>query len=58
MNLLQGADVKATAVQVAAISSARAAAATALAKWTAIKNTDLVALNAKLKAAGLPTVAP
>jgi hypothetical protein len=57
MNSLQGADVKATAVQLRAIASARTAAASAMAKWTALKTVDLAALNAKLKAAGLAPIA-
>jgi photosystem II stability/assembly factor-like uncharacterized protein len=58
MNSLQGADVKATAVQLRAVSTARTAASAALAKWTAFQTTDLAALNAKLKAAGLSPLAP
>ncbi len=53
MNVLQGADVQPTTVQLKAIASARAAAAQVMARWTAIKNVDLAAVNAKLKAAGL-----
>jgi hypothetical protein len=56
MNLLQGADVRPTAVQLAAITSARTTAAETMARWTAIKTVDLVALNATLKAAGLPAL--
>jgi hypothetical protein len=58
MNLLQGADVRPTTVQLDAIANARATASTAMTKWTAIKTVDLPALNAKLKAAGLPVVNP
>jgi hypothetical protein len=58
MNLLQGADVRPTTVQVNAIANARATASRVMARWTAITSVDLVALNAKLKAAGLPPVAP
>jgi hypothetical protein len=53
MNSLQGADVRPTAVQVAAIAAARTAAAKAMAQWTTIMTIDLLALNAKLKAAGI-----
>ena len=53
MNLLQAADVQPTAVQLKAIANARAAGTAAMARWTAIKNVDLPALNAKLKTAGL-----
>jgi hypothetical protein len=58
MNLLQGADVRPTMVQVNAIANARATASRVMARWTAIKTVDLAALNAKLKAAGLTPVAP
>ncbi len=58
MNSLQGADVRPTAVQSAAIARAREAASRVMARWTAVKATDLPALNAKLKAAGLPAIAP
>ena len=56
MNLLQGADVRPTTVQLTAMTNARTTAAETMAKWTAVKTTDLVALNATLKAAGLPTL--
>jgi len=58
MNVLQGADVRPTTVQLDAIANARATASKAMAKWTAIKTVDLPALNATLKAAGLPVVTP
>src|SRR6185436_2089501 len=58
MNLLQGADVRPTTVQVNALTAARAAAERTLAKWRAVKTVDLPALNAQLKAAGLPAVTP
>jgi photosystem II stability/assembly factor-like uncharacterized protein len=53
MNILQGADVRPTTVQLKAISAARATAAASTATWTAIKAVDLPALNMKLTAAGL-----
>ncbi|HEV8345257.1 MAG TPA: hypothetical protein VGQ16_01720 [Vicinamibacterales bacterium] len=56
MNILQGADVQPTTVQVNAIADARASASKAMARWDAIKSVDLPALNAKLRAAGLPTI--
>jgi hypothetical protein len=56
MNLLQGADVQPTAVQVKAIADARAGAAQIMARWGAIKTVDLPALNARLTAAGLPAI--
>jgi hypothetical protein len=54
MNILQGADVRPTTVQLKAITAARATAAASTATWTAIKAVDLPALNTKLTAAGLP----
>ena len=56
MNILQGADVPPTTVQLNAIADARATASKAMARWDAIKTVDLPALNAKLKAAGLPAI--
>ncbi len=56
MNILQGADVRPTTVQLKAITAARTAADGAMAKWTAIKAVDLPALNAKLATAGLAPV--
>jgi hypothetical protein len=56
MNILQAADVPPTTVQLKAITTARTAAAAAMAKWTAIKTIDLPALNVKLSAAGLAPV--
>jgi len=56
MNVLQGADVQPTGVQLKAIATARAAGTAAMAKWTALKTVDLPSLNAKLKAAGLQPV--
>jgi hypothetical protein len=56
MNILQGADVQPTTVQVNAIADARASASKPMARWDAIKSVDLPALNAKLRAAGLPTI--
>ena len=45
MNILQGADVPPTAVQLKAITAARTAAAQSMAKWAAIKVGDLAVLN-------------
>jgi hypothetical protein len=53
MSSLQAADVKPTAVELDAITAARATAAKVMARWTAIKTLDVPALNAKLKAAHL-----
>ena len=58
MNLLQGADVRPTTVQLNAIASARTTAARAMGRWTAIKTVDVPVLNAKLKAAGLSAITP
>ena len=54
MNILQGADVRATTVQLKAVTAARTAAADAMLKWTAVKTVDVPAVNVKLVAAGLP----
>jgi hypothetical protein len=56
MNLLQGADVRPTTVQLNAIAAARAQAGRVMARWTAITTLELSALNAKLSAAGLPVL--
>lgn len=56
MNSLQAADVQPTAVQLAAITAARANQAKAEARWTALKTVDLAALNAKLSASGLDQI--
>jgi hypothetical protein len=56
MNSLQAADVRPTANQMAAITTARTTATATMARWTALKTVDLPALNAKLKAAGLAPV--
>jgi hypothetical protein len=60
MNSLQGADVQPTAVQLAAITAARAEQTKALAAWNTVKTVDLPAVNSKLRAASLPelSVAP
>jgi hypothetical protein len=57
MNSLQAADVQPTTLQLKAITAARAAGTAAMARWTAIKTVDVPAMNAKLKAAGLPAIA-
>ena len=53
MNTLGAADVEATTVQKASMSSARTAAAAVLARWRTIAGVELTALNATLKAAGV-----
>ena len=57
MNMLQGADVTPTTVQLKAIATARTAASAAAARWQAIKTVELPAVNAKLTAAGLAVLA-
>jgi hypothetical protein len=47
-----------TAVQRAAIASARKEASDAMARWNALKGPELTALNAKLRAAGLEPISP
>jgi len=56
MNLLQGADVTPPASSVATMTQAQQAAAAVMARWTTIKTVDLPAVNAQLKAAGLPAL--
>ena len=48
MNLLQGADVRPTTVQLNAIAAARAQAGRVMARWNTITTLELAALNAKL----------
>jgi hypothetical protein len=55
MNSLQSADVQPTAVQLAAIADARAAATQSLARWTTARSA-LTQLNATLKTAGLAPI--
>jgi hypothetical protein len=57
MNLLQEADVRATTAQLNQIADARASAAKVMAKWNAIRTTDVAAMNAKLRSAGLQPLA-
>ena len=56
VNSLGAADVPPTANQTAAITNARALATRVMAKWQALLNVDLMALNAALKTAGLPGI--
>lgn len=53
---MQSADVAPTASQLAAVTRARTQASAVMRKWTSLKTTGLAALNARRKAAGLPTV--
>ena len=56
MKSLQGADVRPTTVQLAAITRARTNATRAMGKWAGVKAVELSAVNARLKAAGLETL--
>ena len=57
MNSMQAADVAPTANTLAAVNGALQASARVMARWQALKAVDLPALNAALKAAGLPPIA-
>jgi hypothetical protein len=54
MNVLQEADVRPTAVQLNAIARERSSAARVMTQWRTLNTVDLVALNARLNASGLP----
>ena len=54
---MQAADAPPTARDVAACVDARRESASVMARWTKLTTVDLPALNAKRKAAGLPTIA-
>jgi hypothetical protein len=56
MNSLQEADVRPTAIQLAAIARAQQLAARVTARWNALAGTDLAALNGSLTSAGLEPV--
>lgn len=56
LNILQGADVAPTVQAATAAGERKQAAARVVAQWTAMKTTDLDALNATLKQANLPAV--
>jgi photosystem II stability/assembly factor-like uncharacterized protein len=58
MNLLQGADVRPTTVQLDAIAAARANAAKVMARWNTLRTTELATLNATLKSSGLEPIVP
>ena len=57
MNSMQAADVAPTAITLESVNTALRAAEAVLARWGSLKNVDLPALNATLKAAGLPVIA-
>ena len=54
--VIQGADVAPTTQALAAISQKEAELKTALGRWGTLRTTGLAALNAKLRAAGLPEI--
>ena len=54
LTIVNGADVAPTTQVVAAVSEARKALASLVARWDGVKAKDLVALNEKLRQAGLP----
>ena len=56
MNAMQAADVAPTATTLAAATAALGAADPVMARWGSLKTVDLPALNATLKAAGLPPI--
>jgi len=56
MNAMQAADVAPTANTLTAVTSALNAADAVLGRWASLKSVDLPALNATLKAAGLPVI--
>ncbi len=57
MNLLQAADAAPTSQVSVAVAERRQALKALLARWITFKSQDVPALNAKLKAAGLPAIA-
>jgi hypothetical protein len=58
MNAMQAADVAPTRNTVNAVTAARANAAGVMARWHALRSTDLPALNLRLKGAGLAPIEP
>jgi photosystem II stability/assembly factor-like uncharacterized protein len=58
IHMLEEADVTPTTQLAAAVADRRAALAGAMASWNALRTADLAALNAQLKAAGLPAIQP
>ena len=56
MNTMQAADVAPTANTLAAVTAVLRTGDDVMARWASIKSADLPALNATLKAAGLPTI--
>jgi hypothetical protein len=58
MTSLQGADVQPTTMQLNAIVSARAGGARVMTRWATLRTTELAALNATLKSAGMAAIFP
>jgi len=56
MSLLDETDTELTAQGMASVLDAKRAADAVNARWTALRTTDLAAVNAKLRAAGLPVL--
>jgi photosystem II stability/assembly factor-like uncharacterized protein len=56
MNAMQEADAAPTAITLNAVTAARSAADAVMARWSELRSADLPALNAALKAAGLPPI--
>jgi hypothetical protein len=56
MNTMQAADVAPTSNTLAAVTAALRAGDEVMARWAALRSKDLPALNATLKAAGLPAI--
>jgi photosystem II stability/assembly factor-like uncharacterized protein len=56
MNSMQAADVAPTGNTLTAVTAAQQNAAAVMARWMALKNSDLAALNAQLKAAGVAQI--
>jgi hypothetical protein len=56
LSLLEGTDTELTSQGMATVVDARRAADAVNARWTALRTTELAAVNAKLRAAGLPAL--
>jgi hypothetical protein len=56
MNAMQAADVAPTANTLAAVTAALNAGDAVMGRWASLKTVDLPALNATLRAAGLPAI--
>jgi len=57
MNAMQAADVAPTSLTLNAVTTALSVADAVMARWASLRTVDLPALNAALKAAGLPVIA-